>query len=212
MNNKPIIFNADMVRALLDGRKTVTRRPLKPQPDLYAEFPKHIKDKQWCFHDDTVDYRQCPYQIGDTLWVKETWNDNNGELPYIEYRADFPLKWNAEETCHDEPVEILASERKWTPSIHMPKWASRITLKITDIRIEKIQDITEEGAKAEGAKPSFIDEFDIVHTQPSYRDGFILNIWNSIYNTKNKPEFAWDKNPWVWVISFEVIIKSAKND
>jgi len=202
-----IIFNAGMVRALLAGNKTQTRRPVSvcwnnqkrcpPYEPYFAEEDGVLfAMNEYGNYEKFIDVTPRPFgEVGDTLWVKETFQLGLCTESSIAYRAT-----HKPEDLEEGQGEVI----KWKPSIHMPEWASRIKLKITSIRIEKIQDITEVGSKAEGAKPSFRDEFDIVHTQPSYRDGFILNIWNPIYNDKNKPEFAWDKNPWVWVIDFEV--------
>jgi len=194
---KSITFNADMVKVSLAGNKRQTRRPLKNQPLEHADTPRMFANGKWLFHYNNETEYVCPYgKVGDTLWVRETFQVGLCTKSSIAYRAT-----HNPSDLEEGQDEII----KWKSPIHMPQWASRISLKITDIRIEKIQNVSECGAQAEGAKPSFKDEFGIVHTQPSYRDGFILNIWNKIYHDKHKPEFSWNENPWVWVIDFEVI-------
>jgi hypothetical protein len=237
MTDRPILFSAEMVRAILDGRKTQTRRIATnlPPPPANAIYPNHERlhpapyldaycsekktpqnprgmSAMWCWW--TPDNRmgrefRCRYgQPGDTLWVRETWGaawPADEPVPLrqceIEYRADLPPG------CTDRPGEWPADEGngpevpKWRPSIHMPRWASRITLRITDIRVERLQDISEDDAKAEGVSPSWLDEDDndtVRYRQPpTWRRGF-ARLWHEI----NGPG-AWDANPWVWVISFE---------
>lgn len=170
---KPILFNTEMVRAILDGRKSCTRRVVKPQP--------------------TARYgAQCikpPYQPGDILYVRETWKRAlNGYYYYEDWQRD-----------------DIADITKWKPSIHMPKEAARIWLKVTDVKIERLQDVTEDGAKAEGAidNRGFIhspeNEYDRIHTA---REHFI-KIWNSTIKKSDLDRYGWDANPYVWIIEFE---------
>lgn len=188
----PILFNGDMVRAILDGRKTVTRRLIKPQPQGYFEVnaePLYIYDT------DFQQGRICPpYQPEDILYVRETWCDDR-------------------QFTHDDTPGIYfykASESddftsKWHPSIHMPKEAARIWLKVKDIRVERLQEITEEQAKAEGAidNRGFIhspdNEYDQIHTAKEH----FGEIWNSTIKKSDLDSYGWDANPWVWVIEFE---------
>lgn len=199
MKQTPILFSTPMVKALLDGRKTQTRRILKDQPVKakahdgfsFLNVPKigPIWDAK----------NKCPYgQPGDLLWVRETWyNDAGFGSPIYYYRAD------------GEFDELFVRHKlgqvgpfKWKPSIYMPKAAARIWLRITDVRVERLQDISEDDAEAEGI---LIDDeglmcFDYInktmrHIVPeeSYK-----SLWESI----NGPE-SWDANPWVWVVSSE---------
>lgn len=140
MKERPILFSGEMVRAILEGRKTQTRRVIKPQPDS-ARNSVFVKSGFETKHGYEI---KCPYgQPGDRLWVRETWGlwdtdpKDGPERAKIFYRAT------------DENRRDLRYQR-WRPSIHMPRWASRINLEITNIRIERVQDITEEDAKAEG--------------------------------------------------------------
>jgi len=226
----PIVFNDNMVKALMHKEKFQTRRVIKDQPcDCNPLVAKEMRrDDRWYFALDieSIDKKntdswleesvpccskadrefiKSPYGVmNDILWVKEKWAYGEGE-----YWSN--LKYYADISSDHINDEFLHGVDKWNSAASMPKEASRIRLRIYSSYIERLQDITEQAAQAEGAKPSFKDEFDIVHTQPSYRDGFILNIWNAIYNDKNKPEFAWGKNPWVWVINFEVIARYAND-
>ena len=208
---KPILFNTEMVRAILDGRKTCTRRLVKPQPDEKHTYPRGFvtdsteKKKAGCFgfgideYGGSIQYAKPPYQPGDILYVRETWcglpvneaGHMRGHTIYY-YKADGELRpkgWRG----------------TWHPSIHMPKEASRIWLKVTDVRVERLHEITEDGAKAEGAidNRGFIhspeNEYDRIHTA---REHFI-KIWNSTIKKSNIDRYGWDANPWVWVIEFE---------
>lgn len=190
---RPILFNAPMVRALLEGRKTQTRRIIKPQPaanplakSRVAE-PLRYKQFAWFEGGSMPDIASaCPYgQPGDRLWVRETWlpltmdsaglhiEYSDGAISAVQPDPDFPR-------CVHYPSRLK-------PSIHMPRWASRITLEITKIRVERLQEISEEDALAEGVE---------YHQAVTARSMF-HELWNSINGVG-----AWDKNPWVWVISF----------
>ena len=193
MSEKPIIFNGEMVRAILDGRKTQTRRLVKPQPTPPA-WCNHIKphfldDGGFGFFDEDIDYK-APYSPGDHLWVRETWcpvdDTEFGHGEWIDYRAtptyesSHPAGWDA---APNDPQAL-----KWRPSIHMPRWASRITLEVTGVRVERVQDITEEDAQAEG----------ILFSVPrgGGRRRTFEALWEDIYPG------SWERNDWVWVIEF----------
>lgn len=206
MTERPIIFSAEMVRAILDGRKTQTRRvaPIRELKILQhpgdmitwsVSFLKAVRGTLASHSGGKFSDLQArsiiasqfnPYgKPGDLLWVRETW-------------TQYPIELNPEPcdawykaTSNGPPPPF-----KWRPSIHMPRWASRITLRITDIRVERLQDISEDDARAEGCDPArWIDETDV--GMEGYREGF-ARLWNKI----NGPG-AWDVNPWVWVVSFE---------
>lgn len=192
---KPILFNTEMVRAILDGRKSCTRRVVKPQP--------------------TARYgAQCikpPYQPGDILYVRETWErfecwncegDERGNCPKE------PQKSVLDETCGCymyRATDEISGDARWHPSIRMPKEAARIWLKVTDVKIERLRDVTEDGAKAEGAidNRGFIhspeNEYDRIHTAKEH----FIKIWNSTIKKSDLDRYGWDANPWVWVIEFE---------
>ena len=179
MKERPIIFNTEMVKAILDGRKTQTRRPIKPQP--------RVTNKANDFFITLGMVEECPFgKVGDRLYVRETIalnrNPNNLRAVSPMYRAD------------NSPVKMDCGFYKFPKgntcsSIHMPRWASRITLEITDVRVERLQDINAEDSLAECVK------WDGMYEHP--RDNFI-HLWNSIY--KN-----WADNPWVWSIEFKLL-------
>lgn len=219
MKVKPIIFNVEMVEAILAGRKTITRRPMKPQPEDsglgYKWFPSNIVQSMVQvdnFKEDKEDYLKgiiphvCPIACkGDLVYVRETFcHQPCGNAPELTvYKAGYPQA----DLLNSYESVMGKNEIKWTPSIHMPRKHSRLTLKVTDVRIEKVQDISEDQAKAEGVKsavwfaPFGVDESEWINLggklNAEYRNGF-ATVWDSIYQD-------WDNNPYVWVIEFEVI-------
>jgi len=183
VKERPILFSAPMVRALLAGTKTQTRRAIKV-PSV-APWTQH-EDGYWSGAGTGL--IRCPYgQPGDRLWVRETWCDDWKESRGIVYRADGDLV-----------AEMFDAGCTWRPSIHMPRELSRITLEITDVRVERLQEISEADAKAEGVypPPAGTDDDGAHFDAGSYRDGF-RSIWESIHGPG-----AWDANPWVWVLEF----------
>jgi len=215
MQEKPILFSGEMVRAILEGRKTQTRRIVKPNPDIQGHW------REWT--SERMDHwlRMSPYQIGDHLWVRETWflwdamtdewegDTHDGKLPVInndniefwrrrvEYRADRFL-----------------DDTKYRPSIFMPRWASRLTLEITSVGVERLQEITDTDAIAEGVigQPGefcagVIDRQTVpLPTDPAlcaageWRNAAAFRcLWDKI-NGKRAP---WVINPWVWVVKFK---------
>lgn len=195
MKERPILFSAPMVRALLAGTKTQTRRVVKPQPA-----------GAWAAPGKTT----CPYGVpGDRLWVRESaWFDRaqvDGVdgircfFPGREVRFSTGQAGTAPFVCSAEMLDINTSLRK-RPSIHMPRWASRITLEITAVRVERLQDISEADAMAEGAPPSHpsIDRISREFGYPDFSRSWYGQLWDQI----NGPG-AWEENPWVWVVEFK---------
>jgi hypothetical protein len=189
-----ILFQDDMVRAILDGRKTMTRRVVKPQPywnDIFKCWSWYPNKQTWLKIGAEQVNLYCPYgQAGDRLWVRETFTPHlccGMDSEEIHYRADG-------ESC---PVDGRTIKR-WYPSIHMPRWASRITLEVIGVKVERVQDISEEDAKAEGICCS-----DCVPgvPAPDYCGcrSLFANLWDSI---NAKRGYGWAVNPWVWSISF----------
>ena len=184
IKERPILFSAPMVRAILEGRKTQTRRVLKQKAIDWLPTLSHI----------SVASREstglCPYGYpGDRLWVRETWSHlGEDDNDWFVYRAD-----NA-----DALDNLIA---KWRPSIHMPRAASRILLEITDVRVERLQDISEEDAKAEGveswAESDKILEHLLARSQPS-------QIFKALWQSISGPE-SWNESPFVWAITFKRI-------
>ena len=182
---KPIIFNTEMVRAILEDRKTVTRRAMKPQPELVGRFWV-FGDARWSDTIRTVTpfpghtmYNRAPYRHGDILWVRETWAKDPFGDGYI------------------YPTEIPGAGQKWRPSIHMPREAARIFLRVTDLRAERLQDISFDPPGPENQ---------VIKEGCLYLCDFVA-VWERTLNPADRPVYAWDANPWVWVISFERITK-----
>ena len=151
MKERGMIFNAEMVRAILDGRKTQTRRPIKWKQTRFTEIGEREDGSKWPWSEDAEHacdfWHPCPFgAVGDRIWVRETWAEAGASAPNLKlYRANYP----EHVPSHYENVPP-ANEIRWTPSIHMPRWASRILLEITDVRIERLNAISEEDAIAEG--------------------------------------------------------------
>ena len=221
MKQRPIIFNTEMVRAILDGRKTQTRRPMQPQP--HKEWHPFSAKAEW--YTPTVIDKKGFYQpakndvfgvsdedqgfispfgsIGDQLWVRETWYQKGHYcMPMWDGADDEDAFWSgtnqAKYFASDriEKVSHKFGEYFWRkrPSIHMPRWAARIILEVTDVRVERLSDISEQDAKAEGfdypAVPGMGWKFNARHN--------FLVEWDQIYGNRSS-------NPWVWVIEFKVI-------
>jgi len=207
VSEKPLLCNAEMVRAILDGIKTNTRRPMDPQPDGKLEVLEGCDDFMLGgTHGKKRSVWRCPFgKKGDRLWVRECFavvphvTDNGpkhklkGDGTGVTWRAD----WNGN-----------PSGFKWKPSIHMPRWASRINLEITDVRVERVQDISEEDAIAEGTDFG-VDAFGKRFVPPIDKTGLSTHkpckesfkaLWESIYGKS-----SWRLNPWVWVVAFKKV-------
>lgn len=208
MDVKPILFNTEMVREILEGRKTVTRRVVKPQPE--GRPVPMTKDScwPWCFAiQGTEKVVRPPYQPGDILWVRETWQTKRGG-GYL-YKADTIGSFDLFITPEGRVVNYIP----WRPSIHMPREAVRIFLRVTGVRVERLQEITESGTKAEGAVKSYPytdpetgETAFMLDEKGTYLSGF-SQIWDSTIKPKDLAAYGWDANPWVWVIEFERISK-----
>lgn len=215
---KPILFNTEMVHAILQGRKMVTRRLVKPAPAGDGSKPEELtitRPGYWNQFGDDFVYRQ-PYKPGDIMYVRETWQyayDLNGNDQIIEctgrflYAADNPAPFND----WIMPDGTHRDRMPWRPSIHMPKEAARIFLRVTDVRVEKLQDITEEQARKEGAEPAFeyntLEGPEIVSDEDGYYVLGFKGIWDSTIKLADRDQYGFDANPWVWVIEFERISK-----
>ncbi|HGW2967011.1 TPA: hypothetical protein ACNP4C_005177 [Klebsiella oxytoca] len=202
MIERGMIFNAEMVRAILDGRKTQTRRIVKLQPD--EDGLAKVTNGPWV--DTSERNYRCPFgDVGDRIWGRETWAEAGASVPNLKlYRANYP----EHVPSHYENVPP-ANEIRWTPSIHMPRWASRILLEITDVRVERLNAISEHDAQAEGVaklRGGFWQHYQPGWTQHqlSARGSFVT-LWKSIYG-----EESWNSNPWVWVIEFKRIEGGSK--
>ncbi len=201
MGTKPILFNTENVRVILDGRKTATRRVVKPQPPasvhtLYRKDETNI----WRTHGSSFWFEyQSPYIPGDILWVRETWNC----LPIPE-----PLRGTSKTYWYK--ADGAAPEDKWRPSIHMPREAARIFLRVTDIQVERLQEITLSGCVKEGISFSMADTRPDQTYGVSSRELFSF-VWDHTIKPKDMPAYSWRANPWVWVIEFERISKCGED-
>ncbi len=205
MAEKPILFSGPMIRAILGGTKTQTRRAVKsfkhmvPALGIEMDCIKDIDRMPSRLDIAPNNWEVCPYGVpGDRLWVREAWSQPTTLDPGPTfYRADYP-------DCVPSQYENVppADQIKWKPSIHMRRDQSRITLEITGVRVERLQDISAEDATAEGAPPSH-PTIDAVSREFGYEDfprSWYAQIWEQI----NGPG-SWSNNPWVWVISFRKI-------
>jgi len=191
MKARPILFSGPMVRAILDGTKTQTRRVVKHKPD--ADCP---------YHENNIAVA-CPYgKVGDRLWVRETWKPHYDCMvgTCIRFRAD-DLNWKPTAWTHDQGgwCELNEETPQWRPSIFMPRWASRLTLEITAVRVERLQAITEADAKAEGVE--WLNQGYRIYGREACTYSAIQSyrtLWESINGFG-----SWDTNPWVWVIEFK---------
>ncbi len=214
---KPILFNTEMIRAILDGRKTCTRRICKdanectvPDMEFYDADKRTYAVHNFADLEHTeklsIGERTCPICPGDILYVLETWErfecwncdgDERGNCPKE------PKKSVLDKTCGCymyRATDEISGDAKWHPSIHMPKEAARIFLRVTNVRVERLQDITVEDALAEGMDKYIrlngeLDENSIITS--------FIGIWNSTIKKSDLDRYGWNANPWVWVIEFE---------
>lgn len=172
---KPILFNTEMVRAILEGRKSCTRRAVKPQPPATSVIRKRGCAWDWSFWADCDmgHLMQMPYQPGDILWVRETWAKSMAGT--FMYKAD---------------GKAIMVER-WYPSIHMPREAARIFLRVKEVSVEKLREISALSAMDEGVT--------------DWND--FVRLWNTTIKSADLPLYGWEANPWVFVIEFERISK-----
>ena len=207
-----MIFNAEMVRALLDGRKTQTRRPIKWKETRFTEIGEREDGSKWPWSEDAEHacdfWHPCPFgAVGDRIWVREAFRVHSRatDVATLVYKASERNSWT--EQTRRVPVAVCnkpATPEKWTPSLHMPRWASRILLEITDVRVERLNAINEHDAQAEGVaklRGGFWKHYQPGWTQHqlSARGSFVT-LWKSIYGDE-----SWNSNPWVWVIKFKRI-------
>lgn len=219
---KPILFNAEMVRAILDGRKSCTRRLVKPQPDEKHTYPLGFvtdsteKKEVGCFgfgigeYGGSIQYAKPQYHTDDVLYIRETWTEECGKYYYrADYDSDYldpceTLSGGYPASCRNHPgcdgCMATSTRIHWHPSIHMPKEAARIWLRVTDVRVERLQEITAESALTEGA-----DKY--IHANGTLNEDqtitSFIGIWNSNIKESDLDRYGWDANPWVWVIEFE---------
>lgn len=206
---KPILFNTEMVRAILDGWKTCTRRLVKFLPGENPQWTGYIKDGLMLYNGRNEPcIRNAPYQPGDILYVRETfawgpcWDCGLDTIPD---GCKNPVIYNSKKREHGcymyrascEDNEYPSTDT-WHPSIHMPKEAARIWLKVTDVRVERLQDITSEQIGREGVEV----EYPHVLNGEEKRYAF-STLWNNTIKKSDLDQYGWNANPWVWVIEFE---------
>lgn len=224
-NMKPILFNTPMVQAILEGRKTQTRRVCK-----VSSRTMNIENKDcgsvvypssnFCgicadFYDKKGFWRGAAkpkYQPGDILYVRETWKNATGDTAGGGYGVFDTYIYKADGKAKDNyPIEQLMVEGRWHPSIQMPKEAARLFLRVTDVRVERLQDITTDGAKREGAETAEWDELQEEVSAVGLHactlgEFFGRHIWDrTLQGEENHNKYCWDANPFVWVYTFERI-------
>lgn len=197
---KPILFNTEMVRAILEGRKTVTRRAIKPQPmigsTIYPNIDVAGKVCAEIWGNGAVKYIKQPYHRSDILWVRETWA----------YGCTFATERKLFYRADGDSDDVY----RWHPSIHMPREAARIWLRVTGVRVERVQEIDGNGLRAEGfdipCLPNEVEDqfnkygaiFDLEQAKKSFSA-----LWDSTIKPADREKYGWAANPWVWVIEFE---------
>ena len=241
MKERPILFSGEMVRRILSGEKTVTRRVLKDQPDgplcwwpgddAWVPAGEYIVEDPALTDEDY--YHRCPYgKPGDLLYVRETWALMVGNRHFDGSIERWRECW-PDENIHYRADAVSPNLGRWRPSIHMPRWASRITLEVTDVRVERLQEISEEDALAEGAVQfdgNIVGPLRTYWTRANDDNPFdpqnnayvgrgearreFQRLWESIngnryhtdeYGVRHRQPFAWADNPWCWVVSFRRI-------
>lgn len=210
MRERPILFSGEMVRAILEGRKTQTRRVAKVHDAHVAGMISPNGSNAARSPKEHVSY--CPYgKPGDRLWVRETLRTHRcfgfplGQSPQVN---------PAGERIWSYAADNLPDPTGSRPSIHMPRWASRLTLELTEVRVERVQDIREEDAKAEGCQEAYDEPFELgsaarrenekngYFPPSSYTSGYAA-LWDQINAKRDGGIYAWEKNPWVWVLEFK---------
>jgi hypothetical protein len=204
VTERSIIFNDAMSRAILSGAKTETRRPVKRQPVFPDAFAGAECDSMglavWKHTDGSTSgpVGNQPCVPGDTLWVRECWRPEHFDTS-VEYRADKGVKlFDASMMRTSDYDDAVRWSKKlagrWAPSIHMPRWAARTVLDVLEVRVERLQDMTEEDARAEGVEPH---EYPYCAEGARHRMSF-ARLWDTVY-----PAMPWASNPWVWVVRFK---------
>ena len=219
MKHIPILFSTEMVQAILKSRKTQTRRVVKPQP-MHDSAPPFRDGNQWLHMGDVY---KCPYgQPGDVLWVRETWC-YTGSNEYLNLQTNLPFFYKADVKDSLTEKEVMNHYGwKWKPSIHMPREAARLFLRIKDVRVERLQEISEDDACEEGIEVKTMPNADAgdyncyprnymisekdADGWPYFNEEQYIESFRTLWQSINGPE-SWDANPWVWVVEFERITR-----
>ncbi|WP_462217512.1 hypothetical protein [Klebsiella variicola] len=205
ITERGMIINAEMVRAILDGRKTQTRRPIKWKQTRFTEIGEREDGSKWPWSEDAEHafdfWHPCPFgSVGDRIWVRETFQGPLFDFDLMDSYCKDSTPFEKSEFCVYKADGVPAPEfydaddelhSCWRPSIHMPRWASRILLEITDVRVERLKSISDRDALREGCSAADMKSGDCV------ADVF-ARLWASIYGSD-----SWNANPWVWVIEFK---------
>ena len=224
---KPILFNGEMVRAILDGRKTVTRRVVNQKLlDKYCDYDQYCdavmprNSDISCTRSFEKEFfmNRANFEVGDILYVRETFYYEEHMHELTEGEPDLPNGLYSHRFIYrasdpDYPVNVGVGKGKWTPSLHMPKEAARIFLKVTGVRVERLNDITPEQADKEGVGDLFMTEIACSDIDDGYnipldceygvaKEQFAY-LWDSTIKKADLDQYGWDANPWVWVIEFE---------
>lgn len=229
MKEHPILFSTEMVQAILKGRKTQTRRVVKFPKWMQVDTTIEDCGQVWCERELAQD--RCPYgQVGDRLWVRETFVLESDLGWDIKLPTDRPIKTISDDFDNGvyhliphyratEPEPNIVSEEqedfddrtRWKPSIFMPRWASRITLEITGIRVERLQEIDELGALNEGTPEKYWDlqqgdmQTSAGIVKGPFLTGTAVKAYSRLWDKINGKKHSWESNPWVWVIEFKKI-------
>ena len=191
---RPILFNTEMVRAILDGRKTVTRRPVKFGRGRNPKWSGYVPDGGVLYGSNNIPAAKAPYQAGDILWVRETWTSVPGGSYIYKVSVECPDAWRG----------------TWHPSIHMPKEAARLFLRVVAVWVERLKDITPEQIDAEGCKEWTYSAM-TGEPLPSGPSWFRI-AWDRTIKPSDLPAYGWEANPWVWVIKFERISRPPEGE
>jgi hypothetical protein len=197
VKERPVLFSGPMVKAILEGRKSQTRRAIKPQPDSIRLSP-FVKSGLEDNHGYEIKARYYP---GDRLWCRETWAETTC-IPggpsrlHIVYRAD----------SDDDTCPACKEERRWKPSIFMPRWASRITLEVVNVRVERLQAISEADAIAEGVYTNEQALQKLGLPADTKLQGTCVDKYRIVWESINGKKYPWASNPWVFVIEFKKIV------
>ena len=232
MNEKPILFNSEMVRAILDGRKTQTRRAIKQlysntvlemKTDKYGtrliEIEKDVEGVTFWKNPDGSTRRKIrgyieprpPFKKYDILYVREKWTrlyyvDPDGYTHYDKEMYYYAADGTPDITLYDADGFTEEDQRiRWRPSIHMPKKAARLFLMVKDIRCERLQDISLEDCHKEGINESYVRHEISGEVECDFSIERFITLWDSTIKKSDFPKYGWDANPWVWVVEFERI-------
>ncbi|EFP2811447.1 hypothetical protein HP617_002147 [Salmonella enterica] len=218
MKERGMIFNSEMVRAIIDGRKTQTRRPIKWKQTRFTEVAERDDGSLWPWAEDCERggdiWFTCPFgEVGDRIWVRETFSCIGNEDGHpVDANSNLCSREDAQRIYRASAIQNPGNyglwtspdgfdfEGPWTPSIHMPRWASRILLEITAVRVERVHDISQRDAIDEGGPPDH-SSFSKISREMGFSDwprSWFAQTWWGIYGRE-----AWNTNPWVWVIEFK---------